>query len=260
MSTFTLYTPRDSTLHAWHPLTTLTLVLCCAAAGVALPGIWPNFALFALVVLPLAAWGKLAGALLRGTWRIYWPFALSLLVIQGLFWSEGPVLAALGPLSLKTDGVLFALAMSGRILVLISSFLLLSLSTRPDALMNALTQRGFPHQLAYIVLSAIQIVPRFQAKAQTIIEAQQSRGLETEGRIWQRARALLPLIAPLLLSSLVDVEERAIALEARGFGRTNHRTSFMILTDTPRQRALRWTAVALVALLIAGRIGWSLLR
>jgi len=120
--------------------------------------------------------------------------------------------------------------------------------------MLALSQRGFPNSIAYIMLATMQIVPRFQAKANTILDAQRSRGLETEGNLLVRLRALLPLIQPLLLGSIVDIEERAIALEVRAFGRQGPKTSLLVLHDTPAQRVLRW----LLLLGMLAVIGWRL--
>lgn len=252
-SAFTLFLPRDSGLHRLHPLTKLTLAASGVMISLLLPGAWPNYAVFGLGLLPLAAWGRLTGPFLRRTLLVVWPFALSLFIIQGLFWTNGTPLIGWGPLALKAEGVQFAAIMTGRILLLVGSFLLLSLSTRPDRLMYALTQRGFSDRIAYIILSAIQIIPRFQAKAETISNAQRARGLETEGRLWQRVRALLPLVAPLILGSLIDVEERSIALEARGFGRNTPKTSLIVLQDRPLDKALR-------VLLLAGVLGLLILR
>jgi energy-coupling factor transport system permease protein len=116
--------------------------------------------------------------------------------------------AYIGPLSLKAQGLLFAVISTGRILVIVSSFLLFSLTTRPDYLMNSLSRVGFPANLAYVIVATIQIAPRFQSRAATILDAQRARGLETEGSLRKRARALVPLVIPLVLSSLIDVEER----------------------------------------------------
>ncbi|MFQ5856448.1 MAG: energy-coupling factor transporter transmembrane component T, partial [Anaerolineae bacterium] len=143
---------------------------------------------------------------------------------------------------------------TGRILLIVSSFLLLTLSTRPDALMIALTQRGIPTSIAYIILATIQIVPRFQAKAATILDAQRSRGLETEGSLLLRARALLPLVQPLVLGSIVDIEERAIALEARAFGRRGPKTSLLVLTDSPAQAAVRWVLLVATIVVLVARV------
>jgi energy-coupling factor transport system permease protein len=173
-----------------------------------------------------------------------------LFLIQGLLWPGGSPVARLGPLSLKAEGLAFALASTGRILMIVSSFLLLALSTRPDLLMIALAQRGFPSTLSYIVVTTIQIVPYFQGKARAILDAQRSRGLETEGGLRRRVRALLPLIVPLVLSSILDVEERAIALEARAFGRRGTKTSLQELSDSRAQSVLRWAILALAPLLL----------
>jgi energy-coupling factor transport system permease protein len=51
----------------------------------------------------------------------------------------------------------------------------------------------------------------------TIMDAQRSRGLETEGNLITRAKSFLPLISPVVMSSLINTRERAIALEIRGF-------------------------------------------
>ena len=128
------------------------------------------------------------------------------------------------------------------------------LSTRPDQLMLALTNAGLPGSLAYIVLTAIQIFPRFQERAQVILEAQQARGLEINVNIFKRIRLLVPLLGPLVLSSIVDVEERAMALEARAFSRAGKKTSLLVLKDSGWQRTTRWCLVLLMIALIGFRV------
>lgn len=254
--TLSLYAPRDSGLHRLHPLTKLSLAGFSLLVGLALPGIWGTYALIALYLLPLLLWGQVAGRLLGATWRIVLPFAISVFVIQSLFWQGGPVVLALGPLSVKADGLAFAVASTGRILTVVMSFLLLTFTTRPDELMIALSQQGLPPTITYIVLATIQIIPRFQARAQTILDAQQSRGLEIGGRLLERGRALVPLVIPLVLSSIVEVEQRAIALEARAFGRSGPKTSLLELADSRRQSAAR---AVLIVFGIAAPIGRLLL-
>lgn len=244
---FSLYLPLESGLHRLHPLTKLLLVLFLLVCGLALPGIWATYAAFVVLVVPLAIWGGVLRPLLRAVVRLVMPFAISLILIQGFLWPQGTPIVAVGPFSLKLEGVLFAIRSTGRILMVVSSFLLLALTTRPDALALTLSQRGVPKSLTYIVVSTLQIVPRFQAKAATILDAQQSRGLEIRGSLRRRVRALVPLIAPLVLSSLVDIEERAMALEARAFSRKGPKTSLLVLHDTRVQQVVRWL-LALAAL------------
>ena len=251
---FSLYTPRPSPLHRLHPLTMLAAVAFCLVAGLALPGPWGPYAVFLLVVVPLAALGQVLPELLRTAFKIALPFAISVFLIQGLFWTNGTPVAQLGPLSLKSEGLWFAVQSTGRVLAVISSFLLLSLTTRPDALMIALDQRGAPKTLTYIVLATIQIAPRFQAKARTILDAQRARGLETEGGFARRVAALLPLVVPLVLGSIIDIEERAMALDARAFARSGAKTSLLILPDSATQRVLRWLIILAMIVAVAAGI------
>ena len=180
----------------------------------------------------MAAWGKVLGRQLRAVWRVTWPFALSILLIQGIFWGHGENLISVGSIALKKDGVEFALISIGRILVVMNAFILFSLTTRPDTLMISLKQVGLPSSITYIFITTLQIIPRFQYKATMVLDAQRSRGLQTEGNLLIRSRALVPLILPLVLGSLVDVEERAIAIEARAFNSMHKETSLVEIPDS----------------------------
>jgi energy-coupling factor transport system permease protein len=143
---------------------------------------------------------------------------------------------------------------TARILQAIGSMTLFIFSTRPDHLMLALQQRGFPHQAMYLVVTTMQIVPQFQAKAQSILDAQQARGLETQGNFIQRSKALFPLVGPMILGSLIDIDERAIALESRGFSRPSIKTSLNVIHDTSLQKTLRWVFILGGAVFILWRI------
>lgn len=253
-----LYVAGDTGLHRLHPLTKLTLTLTLLLGGFAIPSMWAGYAIFLWIILPISIWGGIWNQLIRAVWKIVLPFAVSVILIQGLFWGEGTVLFSVGPFTFEKEGITFALASVGRIMLVISSFLLLALATRPDALMNALTNIGLPGSITYIVVTTIQIVPRFQSRAATIIDAQHSRGLNTEGNLIQRGKALVPLILPLVLSSIVDVEERAIAIEARAFNSPGPKTSLVIIEDSRIQKYLRWIMILIMILLIGYRVWWSL--
>jgi energy-coupling factor transport system permease protein len=251
---FTLYTPRASGLHRLHPLTKLTIAFVGLAASITLPGIWANYALFLLVLVPLAAWGKILPPYLRSVSRVVIPFAISLFVIQGLFWTNGTPVVQLGPLSLKQEGLAFAAQSTGRIMAVVGSFLLLALTTRPDHLMLALSERGVPKTITYVVVTTIQIVPRFQAKASSILDAQHARGLETGGSFMGRVRAVAPLVVPLVLGSIMDVDERAMALEARGFSKSGPKSSLIVLHDPAWERVLRIVLLIGAAALVVARL------
>ncbi len=257
MQQTTLYTSTDSPLHSAHPLTKMMLTLAVLVTTAVLPDFIWVLAVYLFMLIPLAALGRVLGKFLRISLMLIWPFVLSLLIIQGLFTPGTKILIAWGPISVKQEGLMLATSYSSRLLTWLGGITLLMLITRPDRLMLALTDLGLPRQIAYIVLSALQIIPRFQTRAQVILDAQRSRGLETEGHLFHRLRMLLPLTAPLILSSLLELDERAIALEARGFSRKGIRTSFVQLQDSPLQKLLRWILFLLSLLVILMRfVGW----
>lgn len=250
-----LYAPRQSALHRLNPVTKLVLSLGFVALALGVAVDWVPLAIFVLVLVPLSLLAHVARAFVTASLRLLLPFAVSLFLIQSLFFPEGTtVLARLGPLSIKAEGVRFAFASSVRILLIAGAMLLTLITTHPGALMTALVQKGFPSALAYVIVTTLQIVPVMRERARTIVDAQRSRGLETEGSFLTRVRALVPLIGPLVLGSLLDVEERSLALEARAFSATTPKTSLFDVPDPPVERLLRWSIVILIVAIIAFRL------
>ena len=251
-----LFIARDSGIHRLNPLTKLTITGFLLVCGLFLPGIWTNYFLFVLFIIPLATIAGVLKQLLSASWKIVLPFGISVFLIQGFLWPQGTPVLFLGPLSLKAEGLEFAVASTGRILLMVSSFLFFTITTRPDHLMNSLSVIGFPTNLAYVIVTTIQIAPRFQARAATILDAQRARGLETEGSVLIRARAIVPLVVPLILSSLVDVEERALAIEARAFNRPGKKTSLVEIAEAPWESAARWMLVLGMVGVVAVSVWW----
>lgn len=259
MAESTLYIDRDRGLQRLNPLTKLAITLFLISLALAVPGLWTAYLIFLLGALPLALWGGIARPLWSALWKIILPFAISMFLIQGFFWTGGTPIYSLGPLSLKEEGLLFAARITGRLLTIMGSFLLFSLATPPDDLMIALEERGVPNSLTYIILSTIQLVPGLQSRAGKIRDAQRSRGLETEGGLWLRVKSLVPLVEPLVLGSIIDVDERAIALEARGFSSSHQKTFFRTVTDHSWETIVRWLLLILSAAAILLRLLWPLL-
>ena len=255
----TLYLARQGgLLQRLHPLTKLTLAFAALAGAATLAAPPAVIAVYGLVLIPMAAASRVLGPFLRASLRTLAPFLLSLVTIQGFFYPGEHVLFTLGPFRYKAEGIVFALLFSARLLVGLGAALLLLLTTRMDHLMLALSQRGLSPRIAYIVVTTLQIIPRFQARGQAIFDAQRARGLQTEGSLLRRGRALLFLVTPLLFSSLMETDARAMALEARGFGRPGPATSWVVLTDTFGQRLARSAcavaALGMIGIRVAGAI------
>jgi len=257
MSQLSIYVARESGLHKLNPITKFILTLFLLVLGFALPGMWASYSVVILVIIPLAIWGKVAGRLARIVLNISWPFILSVFIIQTLFWGRGTALFELGFISPKLEGAIFAFTSTGHILLVMADFILFSITTRPDSLMISLKQAGMPPGIAYIIVTTLQLVPQFAAKANSILNAQRSRGLETQGNLFVRARALLPLILPLVIGSLMEVEERAIAIEARAFNSKHKETSLIEISDSRLQRVMRIGMTFLALLAMAIRFLWQ---
>jgi energy-coupling factor transport system permease protein len=212
----------------------------------------PSIVLVVLVLLLLAA-GASAGILVPLLRALRIPSLLfgSILVVNALFFPGGhDRLLSLGPLGVTSEGLTFGLISAGRILVAFLASVLFLQTTLADDLLEALVARGANHRIAFVILSAIQMVPRLQARAGDILEAQQARGLVIGGSFVHRIRALVPLVGPVLLSSLIDVRERTFALEARGFGSTRERTAYRLVVDPPLDRAARVVLAAVIVFII----------
>jgi energy-coupling factor transport system permease protein len=104
------------------------------------------------------------------------------------------------------------------------------------------------------------MVPRLQARAADILDAQQARGLSIGGSLPQRARALIPLVGPVLLGSLIDVRERTFALEARAFGSSRERTAYRVVPNPPLDRWLRIALLIGVVLVLVAAVTGVLRR
>ena len=254
-----MYVARESGLHKLHPLTKALLTLLLLVAGLTLPGNWTGYLLVLFIILPLALWGKIFPEFSRAVGIFSLPFIISVVLIQSLFWGKGTPIFEFWILSPKWEGAMFALMSVGRIILVMAGFVLFAMSTRPDMLMISLKQVGAPSSLAYIIVTTLQIIPSFQRRASTILDAQRSRGLETEGNLFVRSRAFVPIVLPLVLGSLVEVEERAIAIEARGFNSSKEETSVIEISDTKAQIVLRRLFIILMFMLIITRIAWQLL-
>jgi energy-coupling factor transport system permease protein len=249
------YVDRSSILHRSNPLTKLCLAFTLVIVAFFGPGLLLPGSVYLLVLVPLSLVGKVWREFSVVSARLLLPVVGFLFIMQSLFYPGGKTeLFNLWFIKVELESVQYAFLMVTRILVMVSSFLLLLLTTHPSALMSDLTRRGLPGGIAYVISSTLQIIPQMQAKAGTIIDAQRSRGLDTQGSLGKRVGALLPLVGPLVFGSLVDVEERAIAIEARGFNSPLPKTSLVEIGDTSIEKITRWFFLLISITAIGSRI------
>ena len=243
---------------AMNPATKLAVAALEVVAAFLVPG-WPGPVAVLLVLLALG----LASHTLRGLAIIGLsasPLVLSILVVN-LFLLPGatdPILR-LGPLAPTWSGLAFGAITTARLLAFSSAIALVYLTTPIDDLLADLSRRGVGRRGVFVVGAAVGMVPRTVARAAEIVDAQRARGMDTEGHVLRRARGVLPLAAPVVFGALTEVEERAVALEARAFSAPGRQTLLRVPGDPAGDRVLRWAAllgiVAVVALRVSGRVG-----
>ncbi|HVQ22051.1 MAG TPA: energy-coupling factor transporter transmembrane component T [Candidatus Saccharimonadia bacterium] len=245
------YRSGESWLHRRSPITKLLALGLVLLASFALP---PAALAPLLFIIVLAGWS--AGLLrpMLASLRIPIVLFASIVLVNAFFFPGArDVIVQLGPAALTSEGLAFGVISAGRLLVVFLASVLFLFTTLADDILESLVARGVSHRLAFVVLSVVQMVPRMQARAGAILEAQQARGLPITGSILTRARALVPLIGPVILGSLIDVRERTFALEARGFGTRPDRTSYRRVTDPPADRWLR-VAIVVAAVAVVGAV------
>lgn len=231
----------NSWLHRRNPFTKLLALGWVLLAAFLLPPL--VLAILGALIVAVAATCGLLAAVLRSL-RIPALLIASILVVNALFFPGArDAIVSAGPFTVTREGLSFGVQSAGRLLIAFASSILFLFTTLADDMLEALVARGASHRISFVILSAVQMVPRLQSRAGSILEAQQARGLDTTGSFSRRVRALFPLVAPILLGSLIDVRERTFALEARAFGAQGGRTAYRVVADPPVDR---WARLALV--------------
>ncbi|MGV9194515.1 energy-coupling factor transporter transmembrane component T family protein [Microbacterium sp. MC2] len=251
--TSTLYVDRASPVHRLNPVTKLVVMLTLIVVVFAIPYWWVAVTVIVVVVIPAAVVSGCGGRLTRIGLTILLPIITVLFIVQGLTFPGGRTpIFEWGMVTVTSEGLLFALGIGSRIVCLVLASVLFVLTTHPGMLLAALTERGMSPKFSYIISSTLQLIPAFQDRADAILLAQQARGLKVGRGVRGRVSAMMPLLAPLVLGMFTDVEERATAMEARGFGSTAKRTALSPVPDSTAQRIVRWAmpvvAVAAIAL------------
>ena len=220
----------------------------------ALGGILGPLVLVAVAVLVPAATARAMRPVLRAMLVLTLPVAISVLVINVLFFPGGrDVLLALGPVKATREGLVFALEVIVRLLAIAGAVSLFYATTTPAELTVDLERRGVSSRLAFVTNASVQSVPAMLERAAVITDAQRARGLDTEGGIVARLRGIVPIVGPVVLGAIGEVEQRTMALEARGFSRPGRRTLLWQPADTPTQRVARWAMVVGLVAVVAGR-------
>ncbi|NDV22314.1 energy-coupling factor transporter transmembrane protein EcfT [Desulfovibrio sp. JC022] len=245
-----LFIKGESCLHSVHPLSKLTYVLLTGVTVYCAPGGYLPAAILLGVNLLLAAISGILLQVWKFSWRTLLPLALFMIPIHGFLNPDNhTLLTSYHGVGLYLEGLVFA----GRVLLQLAAVLCISLifvfTTHPADLITSLTQAGLSASFAYILGSPLLLLPAMRERAKTIQDAQRARGLGSDGGVIKRIRSMAPLISPLILGAFAEIEQRAIALELRGFNSARTKTSLRVVPDSATQRAVR-KLMLLVCLLL----------
>ncbi len=172
------------------------------------------------------------------------PIVIFTAVLNLFFIRTGDVLWEWKIIKLTQDGVDTSLFMVIRIICLICGSSLLTYTTSPIELTDAIEKLLGPlkkikvpvHELAMMMTIALRFIPTLIEETDKIISAQKARGADMEtGGLIQKTKALIPILIPLFVASFRHAEELALAMECRcyhgGEGRTRMKQLKMSITD-----------------------------
>lgn len=252
------YFPGDTVVHKLDPRTKLILVIVFIVA-LFLAVDWISYAVM-FVVTGLCVW--LSKVKLKSILRGLKPliFIIVLTGILNLFYTkEGTVLFDWWIFTVTTGGIKRAFLMIVRIMLLITGSLLLTYTTSPLALTDGLEILLGPlkkirvpvHEMSMMMSMALRFIPTLIEETDKIMSAQKARGADfSTGKLTERAKALLPLLVPLFVSSFRRADELAVAMESRcyhgGEGRTRMKTLHLERRD--------YLAFLVWAVILAGMI------
>lgn len=252
-----LLEPPSGRYRSLSPATKLVIGLCEAVLAF-FAGAWTGPLVVLAVIVGSAA---LAGVLrsLVGLALLAFGVIGAILLVNTFFLPGATdTIFRIGPIAPTWSGLTFGIQVALRLLAFSLALALVYLTTGVEDLLGDLERRGLGRRAVFVIGSATRLVPRVAQRGSEIIEAQRARALDTEGPIWRRARGLIPLVAPVVLSALTEVEEQTMALEARAFTAPGKRTPLRVLRDAAWQRFLRWGlaigTVVVVALQVSGRL------
>ena len=213
--------PGNSFFHRIHPLTKLAW----AVGGVTLAFATRN----PLVLGVVTALGFVLLFMSR-VWQgylrfvlMFFPLSLSLIVFQSLapaFPRPWIPLASLGPFTIYNEGIYSGLSLLTRAYAASNFSMLLVLTTHPGDLFAALQMIGMPHEINWILMTSLQLIPVVQREFGIVTSAQRSRAMKGRG-----FGALLPSMVPVFAGTIERVTQLSMSLESRGFGSKGKKTS-----------------------------------
>ena len=204
---------------------------------------------------------KISGKMVLKSLKPVVPIILFTAILNLFFLTgSGDPLVHIGIFRIYREGVAMAIMMAVRIMCLIAGTSLLTYTTSPieltdaiEVLMGPLKKVKVPvHEIAMMMTIALRFIPTLIEETDKIMNAQKARGADMEtGSLTQRAKALIPILIPLFVSAFRRADELALAMECRCYRGSEGRTRMKQLEYEPRDFvALGIMLLCLVAVIV----------
>lgn len=225
------YIPGKSPLHRLDPRTKIlwTMVLMIAAF---IMDTWQEFAMMGVFTVILL---MISNIPLKHSLKGIKPllFILALTAVLNIFFIPGTPLFTIGPVTVSQEGIVAAIRIFFRLVMLVVIASLMTLTTTPMAMTDGIESLIKPlekirvpaHEIAMMMSIALRFIPTLLEETERIMKAQASRGADFDtGSLFKRVRSFIPVLVPLFVSAFKRADELAEAMEARcyrgGTGRT----------------------------------------
>lgn len=252
------YFPGNSLIHRLDPrfkivITVLYIVMLFAG------GSYIGLAVGAVYTFTAIALSKIKPKMFVKSVKPIIPFLLVTAIINLLLVSSGEVLWRWKFLKITDAGLNISIFMIIRIVLLIAGTSLLTYTTSPitltdaiERLLSPLKKLKFPvHELAMMMSIALRFIPTLIEETDKIMSAQKARGAEIDtGSFIARAKNLVSILVPLFISSFRRADELATAMECRCYNGGTGRTRLRQLRSAPRD----YIALAVTVMFLAGAV------
>ena len=242
-----------------YPLTKLYLALALIISAFIIPSHIYDYSMIIICGIIVSFENKLKVYSKRIFLSLFWLFT-AIFIIQSLFIPAGEVWLKFGFISVYKEGVMKAIGLTSKLTAIVSALTMLTLITPVKDFTLALEKKGLNPKAAFILMLTLQTIPEMKKQADVIMDSQKARGIETEGNVFVRAKALIPIFIPLVLSSIANTEERAITLEARGFSVGEKRTILYDIKETKNDKIMKVILAIFIVLSIVWRVLWAILN
>ena len=242
-----------------YPLTKLYLALALIISAFIIPSHIYDYSMIIICGIIVSFENKLKIYSKRIFLSLFWLFT-AIFIIQSLFIPAGEVWLKFGFISVYKEGVMKAIGLTSKLTAIVSVLTMLTLITPVKDFTLALEKKGLNPKAAFILMLTLQTIPEMKKQADVIMDSQKARGIETEGNVFVRAKALIPIFIPLVLSSIANTEERAITLEARGFSVGEKRTILYDIEETKNDKVMKIILAIFIVLNIVWRVLWTILN